>query len=87
MTATMGDHGRVEALVERARAGDRGAFDELVRSYEARLRAAVARWLGAGRETAEADEVVQETFVLALEAIGRFEWKRLCDRILRDVEV
>ena len=66
---------RVQALVEKARLGDRDAFDDLVRCYETHLRSSVERQIGPGAATAEVDDVVQETFVLAIEAIGRFKGK------------
>lgn len=71
----MTEHSRIQALVEKAGAGDRDAFDELVRSCEGRLRSSVEVQLGPGRGGADVDEVVQETFVLALQAIDRFQWK------------
>ncbi len=75
MTGAMVEPSRVENLVEKARTGDREAFDDLVRSFETRLRSSVERQVGSGGGAAEVDEVVQETFALAFESIGRFEWK------------
>jgi RNA polymerase sigma-70 factor, ECF subfamily len=57
-------------LVARARAGDRGAFEELVRLHADRLYAVVLRVSG---HRHEAEEVVQETFLRAWRNIGRFE--------------
>jgi RNA polymerase sigma-70 factor (ECF subfamily) len=59
-----------EALVERARAGDRAAFEELVRRHADRLHAVVLRFV-ADRD--EAQEVTQEAFLRAWRSIGRFE--------------
>jgi RNA polymerase sigma-70 factor, ECF subfamily len=59
-----------DLLVSRAKAGDRGAFEELVRRYADRLYAVVFRFL-ADRETAE--EVTQEAFLRAWRGIGRFQ--------------
>ncbi|MFL5578145.1 MAG: RNA polymerase sigma factor [Gemmatimonadaceae bacterium] len=58
------------ALVERARAGDASAFDELVRRYMARAFRIAYRLLG-HREDAE--DLVQDAFVRALEKIDTFE--------------
>ena len=58
-----------ETLVERARDGDREAFEELVRRHAGRLYAVVLRFLG---DPAEAEEVTQEAFLRAWRGIGRF---------------
>jgi RNA polymerase sigma-70 factor (ECF subfamily) len=47
-------------LVRQSQAGDRTAFDELVRMFHSQVFAMVMRRL---RNTAEADEVVQEVFI------------------------
>jgi RNA polymerase sigma-70 factor (ECF subfamily) len=57
-------------LVERARSGDRAAFEELVRRYADRLYAVVLRFVADG---GEAQEVTQEAFLRAWRSIGRFE--------------
>jgi RNA polymerase sigma-70 factor, ECF subfamily len=59
-----------EALVERAQAGDRAAFEELVRRHADRLYAVVVRFVADGEE---AEEVTQEAFLRAWRSIGRFE--------------
>jgi RNA polymerase sigma-70 factor (ECF subfamily) len=59
-----------EELVRRARAGDRSAFEELVRCHADRLHAVVLRFV-ADREAAQ--EVTQETFLRAWRGIARFE--------------
>jgi RNA polymerase sigma-70 factor, ECF subfamily len=59
-----------DLLVERARAGDREAFEELVRRHADRLHAVVLRFV-ADREAA--DEVTQEAFLRAWRGIGRFQ--------------
>lgn len=56
-------------LVERARAGERAAFDQLVARYQRRLLRLVLRLL---RDPAEAEDVVQETFLKAYRALPRF---------------
>jgi RNA polymerase sigma-70 factor, ECF subfamily len=59
-----------EQLVERSQAGDRLAFEELVRRHADRLYAVVLRFVADGDE---AEEVTQETFLRAWRGIGRFE--------------
>lgn len=56
-------------LLERLRAGEPAAFEELVRAYQHRVFAVAARMLG---RAAEAEEVAQEVFVRAYRAIGEF---------------
>jgi len=58
------------ALVERARSGDRDAFEELVRRHADRLYAVVLRFVADGDE---AQEVTQEAFLRAWRSIPRFE--------------
>jgi len=57
-------------LVTRARAGDRGAFEQLVRLHADRLYAVVLRVSG---DRHEAEEIVQETFLRAWRNIARFQ--------------
>jgi RNA polymerase sigma-70 factor (ECF subfamily) len=63
-------------LVERAKEGDREAFDQLAEALRDRLRASIENWtryqLG---PSVDADEVLQETLVRAFGALGRFEWQ------------
>ncbi|MPY86555.1 MAG: sigma-70 family RNA polymerase sigma factor [Luteitalea sp.] len=56
-------------LVAEATAGSREAFDELVRRYQVRIYN-LARMLTGG--DAEAEDLVQETFVRAFRAVGGF---------------
>ena len=56
--------------VRRSRAGDVEAFGHLVRQYQSRLLTAVARTVG---ERGPAEDIVQEAFMRAFEAIGRFQ--------------
>ncbi|MGE3811179.1 MAG: RNA polymerase sigma factor [Candidatus Nanopelagicales bacterium] len=58
------------ALVARARAGDRAAFEDLVRLHADRLHAVVRRLVD---DEHEAQEVTQEAFLRAWRAIGRFK--------------
>lgn len=57
-------------LVARARAGERDAFEELVRRHADRLYAVVLRFLASSDE---AQEVTQETFLRAWKGIDRFQ--------------
>jgi RNA polymerase sigma-70 factor (ECF subfamily) len=57
-------------LVTRARDGDRGAFDALVRIHADRLYAVVVRLCASPHE---AEEVTQEAFLRAWQAIERFD--------------
>jgi RNA polymerase sigma factor (sigma-70 family) len=59
-----------DRLVDRARAGDRGAFEELVRRHADLLHAMTLRFV-ADREAAE--EVTQESFIRAWRGIGQFQ--------------
>lgn len=56
-------------LVERARAGDREAFYTLVSRYQ---RALYRTALAITRNPADAEEVIQETFLRAYEHLGQF---------------
>jgi RNA polymerase sigma-70 factor (ECF subfamily) len=57
-------------LVDGARQGDTRAFGELVRRYQQRIFRLTAHML---RNNAEAEDVTQEAFVRAYQAIGRFD--------------
>ncbi|WUR16304.1 RNA polymerase sigma factor RpoE [[Empedobacter] haloabium] len=58
-----------QLLVERVQAGERQAFDLLVSKYQRRLMRLVARIV---RDPAEAEDVVQETFIKAFRALRHF---------------
>ncbi|MYN10427.1 RNA polymerase sigma factor RpoE [Pseudoduganella aquatica] len=58
-----------QLLVERVQAGERQAFDLLVAKYQRRLMRLVSRIV---HDPAEAEDVVQETFIKAYRAIRRF---------------
>jgi RNA polymerase sigma-70 factor (ECF subfamily) len=57
-------------LVERAKAGDRRAFDELVRRYRKRIFALALHLSGS---ESDADDISQDVFLRAFRALGRFE--------------
>jgi RNA polymerase sigma-70 factor (ECF subfamily) len=60
-------------LIERARRGDVGAYDELVRAHqEAAFRAAYM----ITRDVADAQDAAQEAFIRAYDALGRFDVRR-----------
>jgi RNA polymerase sigma-70 factor (ECF subfamily) len=58
------------SLVERARQGDRLAFEELVRLHADRLYVVVLRFVA---DAPEAEEVTQEAFLRAWRSIGSFQ--------------
>jgi len=60
----------IEALAERARAGEAACFDEIVRQLRPRLRAFL---IGRVNAEADADDLVQETFVKALANLDRYD--------------
>jgi RNA polymerase sigma-70 factor (ECF subfamily) len=61
---------REAVLVERARKGDRDAFEELVRRHAQRLHAVVLRFVA---DPEEAREVTQDAFLRAWRGIDRFQ--------------
>ena len=60
-------------LVERCLRGERTAFDQLTRRY---LRPAIATALEYTQSLADAEDVVQDAFLRALRALGRFDRSR-----------
>jgi len=60
----------ISELVERFKAGDEKAFNELVRLFEKRIYAHAYQMLG---NHTEADEVLQETFVRLVKNIARLK--------------
>jgi RNA polymerase sigma-70 factor (ECF subfamily) len=59
-------------VVDRARAGDRGAFGELYAAHQALVHRFIHRRTG---DHALAEDLTSETFLRALGAIGRFTWQ------------
>lgn len=57
------------SLVQRAQAGDKGAFDALVLKYQHKVVKLVGRYV---RSAAEAEDVAQEAFIKAYRALPRF---------------
>jgi len=57
-------------LVDRARGGDAPAFGELVRRHQQRIHRLAVHML---RDRAEAEDVTQETFIRAFQALARFD--------------
>jgi RNA polymerase sigma-70 factor (ECF subfamily) len=76
MSAVMTEPESLQDLTARARHGDREAFAALDGRLEGRLRAWIVAMtrLHVGPQL-EVEEVLQETLVRALAAIGRFEWR------------
>lgn len=70
MTQAAGPDGNDQVLVDRARAGDRAAFESLVRQHADRLHAVVRRLVD---DEHDGQEVTQETFLRAWRAIGTFK--------------
>ena len=57
-------------LVARAKAGDRAAFDELVRKYRARVYSLALHLTG---QASDADDITQDAFLKAYDKLGEFE--------------
>lgn len=56
-------------LVARAREGDTRAFDLLVIKYQSRVQRLIGRWV---KDAAVAEELTQESFIKAYQALGQF---------------
>ena len=56
-------------MVQRVQAGDKAAFDVLVRKYQHRVGQLIARYL---QDPAAIEDVVQETFIKAYRGLGSF---------------
>lgn len=58
-----------QVLVEQVQAGDKPAFDLLVRKYQYKIGNLIARYV---YDQSEIEDIVQEVFIKAYRAIGRF---------------
>jgi RNA polymerase sigma-70 factor (ECF subfamily) len=67
--ARVGEGDIDKQLVERVQAGDKGAFDLLVRKYQHRIISVIGRYVA---NWSDAQDVAQDTFVRAYRAIGSF---------------
>jgi len=69
----MDPRGDTRTLIERARAGDRQAFDEIIGSFRPRIEALIRARLGkALSRDVHRDDVLQETLLRAFRSIERF---------------
>lgn len=67
--AKMGDREIDQALVQRAQAGDKHAFELLVAKYQRKLARLLSRFI---RDPAEVEDVTQEAFIKAYRALPAF---------------
>jgi RNA polymerase sigma-70 factor (ECF subfamily) len=65
----MGEQEFDSTLVQRAKNGDKSAFDMLVRKYQHRIAAVVSRFV---RDYAECQDVVQDSFIRAYKSLSGF---------------
>lgn len=70
MSSTSAPEVDEKALLDRLRAGDDAAYEELVRAYGGRMLAVARRFL---RSEEDARDAVQDAFVSAFRSIDRFE--------------
>ncbi len=76
MRADVSDGNSIPNLIERAREGDREAFEELVSPLRENLLNRICSKIGAGlREELSPDDVLQETQLRALRSIAKFRWQ------------
>ncbi len=75
MKALMVEQDATRNLVDRAKGGDRSAFDELIGKVRSRLQDTIQSWMRFRiGPLLNVQEVLQETFVRAFQSIGHFEW-------------
>ncbi|MBI4603447.1 MAG: sigma-70 family RNA polymerase sigma factor [Planctomycetes bacterium] len=75
MSETMNPQDASRALIARAQAGDRQAFDELAGRYRGRIASFVRHRLRAPLESqVELEDVVQETLLRAYQSMERIRW-------------
>ena len=65
----MGEQQVDQVLVERVQSGDKRAFDLLVGKYQHKIANLIGRYV---RETADVQDLVQETFIKAYRALANF---------------
>ena len=64
------------ALIDEARTGNRSAFDRVAEAHRERLLSFIRARLGSRlRGRIEAEDLLQDTYVRALEALPRFQWR------------
>ncbi|HWG47184.1 MAG TPA: sigma-70 family RNA polymerase sigma factor [Gemmataceae bacterium] len=73
-----------ESLIDRARAGDRTAYGELVRRFRPAIYSVLLTWL---RDPAEADDVAQDVFLHSMRKIGQLRDSRCFSSWLRQIAV
>ena len=73
-----------ESTIDRARAGDRAAYGELVRRFRPAIYSILLAWL---RDPAEADDVAQEVFLHTMRKIGQLRDARCFRAWLRQIAV
>jgi RNA polymerase sigma-70 factor (ECF subfamily) len=73
-----------ENTIDRARAGDRAAYGELVRRFRPAIYGVLLAWL---RDPAEADDVAQEVFLHSMRKIGQLRDARCFASWLRQIAV
>jgi RNA polymerase sigma-70 factor (ECF subfamily) len=72
------------STIDRARAGDRAAYGELVRRYRPAIYGVLLAWL---RDPDEAEDVVQEVFLHSMRKIGQLRDARCFASWLRQIAV
>jgi RNA polymerase sigma-70 factor (ECF subfamily) len=73
-----------ESTIDRARAGDRTAYGELVRRFRPAIYGVLLSWL---RDPAEADDVAQDVFLHTMRKIGQLRDARCFSSWLRQIAV
>lgn len=76
MRAVMDPRQDIEILVRKVQTGDRAAFEQLLERFRDSLEAWVKIRMGAQlKRSLDVDDVLQDTFLRALQSVDRFEWK------------
>ena len=72
----MAANDQAERLFEKARAGDRESFEDLVGRSIGRLKSLVRRRIGSPlRRQVDVEDVLQETLLRAFQSLGKFRWE------------